>query len=189
MTQGDDLNIQPTIQDVVHRFVTAEQTLVDLQSERQRLLDATQRFIASDEDVRSRSSSALEALEEARARLREQYLASEGVTKTTGDLQTSTVEVLDEVGRVLETLREIDPAAMTRELSDLRRDSHDNAAEVRELRRLVAELQRSHDQIVQTHSSLVTTHEATGRRLRLLLPIGLITLLAAISCAVLVAIN
>lgn len=174
----------PSLDAVVSRFVSAEQALLDLRTEQSRLLDATTRFISSDDEMRGRTATALEALEEARARLRQQILSGEEITKDTGDLHRSLSEAVTEIGQVLQTLRSIDPAAMSRDLADLRRDGADNASEVRELRRLTAELQRTHDQLTISHAALVSEHNNSIQRLRLLVPVGLATLAAAIAAVV-----
>ena len=174
----------PVLDTVVGRFVSAEQALLDLRAEQARLLDATTRFISSDDEMRGRNATAVDALEEARARLRQQILSGEEITKDTGDLHRSLAEAVDEIGQVLQTLRSIDPAAMSRDLAELRRDGADNASEVRELRRLTAELQRTHDQLTVSHAALVSEHNTAIQRLRLLVPVGLATFAAAVAAVI-----
>ena len=174
----------PSLDTVVSRFISAEQALLDLRAEQARLLDATTRFISSDDEMRDRTATALEALEEARARLRQQILSGEEITKDTGDLHRSFAEAVAEIGQVLQTLRSIDPAAMSRDLAELRRDGADSASEVRELRRLSAELQRTHDQLTVSHAALVSAHNTSIQRLRLLIPVGVATLAAAIAAVI-----
>jgi hypothetical protein len=175
---------EATLDTVVKRFVSAEQALIDLRAQQAHLLEATSRFNATDDELRDRTGSALAALEDARTRLREQMEASATITKGTGDLHQSLTKAAKEVGLVLQTLRQIDPAAMSRDLGELRRATADNAAEVRELRRLVAEVQRNHDTLVTTHAALVATHADTARRIRLLLPVGMATLLISLTAVV-----
>ncbi|MFA5774602.1 MAG: hypothetical protein WC864_04395, partial [Ilumatobacteraceae bacterium] len=111
MNQDD----QPSLENVILRFETAERSLVLLRDQLPQLLDATSKFVAADLEMRSRTTTAVNALEEIRARLREQIVSSDEVAKTTIDVYRSFTEVVDEFRQILLLLGSIDPAAMTKD--------------------------------------------------------------------------
>jgi len=184
MSDSSNVN-DPNLEGVVKRFLSAEEALIDLRSQQQRLLDATTKYNAADADLRDRTNKALDALEDARARLRKQMESAEEISKDTSGLHRSLASATDEIGQVLQTLRQIDPAGMTRNIAELRRDGADQAVETREVRRLIAEVQRTHDQLVVGHTLLLGTHNDAVRRLRLLAPTTVAVLLVSVVALVL----
>jgi hypothetical protein len=178
-----------TLDEVIQRFVTAEQALVDLRSRQSDLIKAAERFREADTDLRNRTGSALSALEEARERLREQMKNGAEVAKDTRKLQGSFAETTREIGLVLETLRSIDPAEMSRGIGEIRRDAADNAAELRELRRLIFDLQRNQDSLAASQAELAKASAGSTRHLGRLLPVGIATLLASLTGCVLLALR
>ena len=190
---------------VIERFLTAERALIDLGSSQERLHEAVTVVQATGTELRERSTKAEAALEDARARLREQMLTSGELAKDTGELQRSLPEAASEIAEVLQTLRGIDPAAMTQDLAEIRRDGTDNAAEVRELRRLVgdlqrdgtanatelkeltrslSELQRIHGELAISQAQLAEEHSGKLTRLQILVPVSFTTLVTAVAAVV-----
>jgi len=178
----DDANPDDvSLDEVVRRFVDAETALIDLRQHQTSLLDATQRFIATDAQLTDRTAGALAALEDARARLREQMESGAEIVQSTTELHASFAGTTTEVGLVLQTLRQIDPARMVRDLDELRRAGADNAAELREVRRLIVDLERIHGDLAAQHAKLTDAHADSLKRLKLLVPLSIVTLVVAVA--------
>jgi len=127
---------------VVDRFIRADEALESILDERARLSTAATELTTARTDMEQRTSTSVEALEQIRAELRlrmeQEARYTEGASRYEGTLS----ELLGEVSLTLQRLRSIDPEQFARDLTDLRRDGADNAAELREIRRTAGELQR-----------------------------------------------
>jgi len=127
---------------IVQRFVAAEDALSSIAERREELRTATRELQETRASTSASTTSSMEALESVREDLRSRIQADERLAAARAELDVETGDVMSEIRDVLASLRAIDPTKFATELAELRRDGADNAAEVREVRRLTADVQR-----------------------------------------------
>lgn len=131
-----------TLTELVERFLRADEALESVVDERARLAAAARDLAEARSDMAERTVTGIEALEALRTQLRERMSAEAEYAEAVSQHEGSLAELLAEVSSLLVQLRGIDPVQFARELGELRRDSADNAAEVREVRRALGEVER-----------------------------------------------
>ncbi|CAB4594878.1 MAG: hypothetical protein F2534_20410 [Actinobacteria bacterium] len=156
-----------SLTDLVERFLRADEALEFVVDERARLAAASKELAQARTHMDVRTQSSVDALEQLRAQLRERMDAEADYAEAVQQHEGAVTELLHEVTALLTQLREIDPARFAREIDELRRDSADNASEVREVRRVIADLERHHAALVaearstsQMLEQVVRDHEA-----------------------------
>ena len=86
----------------------------------------------------------------------------------------------EELGSAAAALRAIDPPALSRDITEIRRDVADSAVETRDVRRHLAELQEALTTLSASHESLTKEHTRTLGQMTLLIRLTiLITILSA----------
>lgn len=148
----DDLN------DVVFRFIAAEEALTALRDRRVELQAAAERLLTAGDALENGRRTSVDALEAVRAELRAQLEADLECARQQAELDASVAQAASEMRLVLEQLRELDPGRLKTDLQELRRDGADTAAEVRELRRLTNDMAREIQSLGQLGAGLVSDH-------------------------------
>jgi hypothetical protein len=128
--------------ELVDRFIRADEALESILDERARLAKASAELAKARTDTEARTTTSLAALEQIRADLRFRLEQEVKFQEDAKQYEGALGSVLGEVSLTLQRLRSIDPEQFARDLAELRRDGADNAAELREVRRITGELQR-----------------------------------------------
>ena len=119
------------LNEVVARFIAAEEAMTALRDRRVELQAAAERLLTAGDALENGTRTSVDALEAVRAELRAQLEADLECARQQAELDASVAQTASEMRLVLEQLRELDPAQLKTDLQELRRDGADNAAEVR----------------------------------------------------------
>lgn len=135
---------------VITNFLSAEQALAELAGEQARLAAAASDFhkaagglAAAEKRSTERTRDSLSELEKLREQLRAHLEGSANWTQQSAETDQAIAAAAQKMKAVLDTLLEINPEAMSRDLAEMRRADADNASELREVRRLVADIERA----------------------------------------------
>lgn len=158
--------LQDPLTDVVSRFIAAEGALDGLRVRQSELREAAAQLSEATTTMDQRTVSSVDALEAIRADLRRKLHEEHEYATRQAALDGDIADVLNEFELVLEQLRAIDPARLTRDLSEIRRDGADNASELREVRRLVDGIERGQGQMSASVDSRGAAIDAAVHGLR-----------------------